>query len=32
MRERKQLEDGINSIRTLSQSLEDNIQLTDMDD
>ncbi|MBR7552410.1 PCRF domain-containing protein, partial [Mycobacterium tuberculosis] len=32
MRERQQLEDGINSIRTLSQSLEDNIELIAMGD
>ncbi len=30
MRERQQLEDGINSIRTLSQSLDDNVELIAM--
>ncbi len=30
MRERQQLEDSINSIRTLSQTLEDNIELIAM--
>ncbi len=30
MRERQQLEDGINSIRTLTQSLDDNIELIAM--